>query len=101
MLYVLLCLVSGILCGYLIRNRKSTAVLERITGGIILLLLFILGMTVVSNKTILQNLSRIGLKAFTLTFGGILGSSTLSLAVYRIFFRDDKRTDASYGEDTL
>ena len=99
MWFVLLCLVSGILTGYLIKNRKSTVVLERITSGTVLVLLFILGMTVVSNKTVLQNLSGVGLKALVLTFGGILGSITLSFAVYRIFFKDD-RQHAQNGENS-
>ncbi len=89
MLYVLLALVSGVLLGFLIRKRKTAStIFKRSTSGIICALLFILGMTVGTNESLINNLSAVGLKALVLTFGGISGSVVLSFAVYRLFFRE-------------
>ncbi len=91
MLTVLSILALGISIGYLIRNReKEVKYLAPITSASVYILLFLLGVSVGNNKTVICSLSSLGLKAMALTLGGILGSVFVSMIVYRFFFKGEK-----------
>jgi hypothetical protein len=65
-------LVGGILFGYLLRNRKRAS-LDRVSFGVILLLIFSLGFSIGGDKALLGSLPKVGFNAvvillFALTF---------------------------------
>ncbi|MCD7936164.1 MAG: LysO family transporter [Tannerellaceae bacterium] len=87
MFTVIASMFIGVLTGYLFRNVEF---LQRISASIswtIFLLLFLLGISVGSNRMIIQNLSSLGQEAFLLAFAGTLGSILAAWFVYRIFFK--------------
>lgn len=78
-------MLSGVVVGYLLRNKNLSFVPRLITIAI-WVLLFMLGLAVGLNDAILNNLDTIGLQAFILSVGGIAGSAILAWVVYRFFF---------------
>jgi len=48
--------------------------------------LFLLGIGVGLNKTIVSNMAKIGLQAILITFGAVLGSLILAYITYTLFF---------------
>jgi uncharacterized membrane protein YbjE (DUF340 family) len=73
MFVVLACMIAGIVVGYLLRRWKI-----RFIHGLILtliwLLLFLLGLEVGANETVVRQFGKLGLDAFLLAVGGTLGS---------------------------
>ena len=55
-------LVAGILSGYLLQNKKHVN-LNRVTLGVIIVLIFSLGFSIGSNNELLGSLPRVGLNA--------------------------------------
>ena len=75
MFTVLILLIISAIAGYLLRNFTSLQkVLNRSTTITIVLLLFIFGMSIGSNESILSNLHKDGAKAGVIAVLGILGS---------------------------
>jgi uncharacterized membrane protein YbjE (DUF340 family) len=81
-------MTSGMVAGYFLRNRKwvSKPVGIVITWAIYLLL-FLLGISVGTNDTIISNIGKIGIQALLLTIGAVTGSILLSWLTYKFFFR--------------
>jgi len=94
MITVLLIMVAGILTGFAI-NRYPLAIKinDRLITWAIYLLLFLLGISVGLNKTIVQNLDKIGFQALIITIGAISGSVFVSWILYRIFFSKQSNTN--------
>ena len=73
MFVVLACMVAGITVGYLLRRWKI-----RFIQGFILtliwLLLFLLGLEVGANETVVRQFGKLGFEAFLLATGGTFGS---------------------------
>ncbi|MDQ7799201.1 MAG: LysO family transporter [Candidatus Edwardsbacteria bacterium] len=87
MFTVLIIMTAGIILGYLI--RRKTRVIRYIGSAIniaIYLLLFLLGISVGANETIIRNLATLGLTAIALTAGAVAGSVGLSYFTYKLFF---------------
>ncbi len=84
---------GGICMGYLLRK---IAFLQKLSTGIsvtIYLLLFLLGISVGNNETIMNNLGTLGLESFLIAFAGTMGSVIAAWMVYHFFFKK-KETDA-------
>lgn len=87
--YIVIALFSlGIGVGWIFRNKDKTRknVDVAVTWSVYLLL-FLLGISVGINEEIIHNFSRIGYKAFCLTFGAVVGSVLIAKLVYELFFR--------------
>jgi uncharacterized membrane protein YbjE (DUF340 family) len=88
MFTVIIIMSAGILLGYLLRNKE---IISKYTGIIITwliyMLLFLLGISVGTNNTIISNLDKIGLNALLITTGALTGSVIASWVTYRLFFR--------------
>lgn len=73
MFSVIACMLAGIAVGYLLRRWKI-----RFIHGLILtliwLLLFLLGLEVGANETVVHQFGTLGFEAFLLATGGTLGS---------------------------
>ena len=90
--YIVIALFAmGIGVGWLFRKKDNTR--KKVDGAVtwvVYLLLFLLGISVGVNEEIINNFSRIGYKAFCLTFGALAGSVLLAKVVYNLFFKTNK-----------
>ena len=94
MLIILVLLAAGIFFGRMIRNNTyGLKLIDRITTASIYLLLFLMGISIGSNKEIVSNLSKLGITALIITAFSLAGSILLSILVYRVFFRNTKSTN--------
>ena len=80
MFTVILVMLSGMLLGCLLRNRRMTF-LPRVVMFLIWVLLFLLGVEVGANPEIIRNLKSLGVEAFVLAVAGTLGSAVLAWAL--------------------
>ena len=77
----------GIGIGYLMRNVQMLQKVEKSASLTILLLLFVLGVSIGSNRLIVDNLGRFGWQAAVLASLSITGSMLASLMVFHLFFK--------------
>lgn len=78
-------IVIGGFSGFLLRNLKSINLyFEKITSGLIYILLFFMGMSVGVNPGIMQNLDRLGLDALLICLFTISGSILLAFLYNKI-----------------
>lgn len=66
-------MLAGIAVGYLFRSTKLSFI-HRLIITLIWLLLFLLGVEVGANKTVIQQFGKLGFEAFLLALGGTIGS---------------------------
>lgn len=91
MFTVLTLMTAGILLGFAIRNKTELhKAADPLVNIAIYLLLFLLGISVGTNKALISNLDTLGLQGILLTFGGISGSVVLAFFTYKIFFKTKK-----------
>ncbi|MFS2585607.1 LysO family transporter [Bacteroides uniformis] len=91
----------GIGIGYLMRNVQMLQKVEKSASLTILLLLFVLGVSIGSNRLIVDNLGRFGWQAAVLASLSITGSMLASLSitgsmlaslmVFHIFFKKGEK----------
>lgn len=91
MTVVLLLMLAGIGVGLGI-NRFPALVKfnDKLISVAIYVLLFLLGISVGLNQTIVHNLQKIGLQALIITLGAIGGSVLMLWVVFRFFFHSEK-----------
>lgn len=78
----------GIILGFLLKNKVE--IIKFVDPSIniaIYVLLFLLGVSVGINETIINNLGTLGVQALLLTFGGVMGSVVLAYFVHKVFFK--------------
>ncbi|MEG1562681.1 MAG: LysO family transporter [Bacteroides sp.] len=84
-------MLTGMLIGYLLRSKKLSWI-HRIITVLIWLLLFLLGIDVGGNQTIIQGLHTLGLEAALITIAAVAGSVLASWALwYLIYTRPTNR----------
>ncbi len=90
MLTVIIIMTLGMAAGYLLRKHKKLyRGLDKTVSYVIYLLLFLLGITVGRNDTIVRSFHIIGLKALAITSASVAGSLILGALVFHLFFRHD------------
>lgn len=84
---VILFLAAGVAVGCFVRS-KSAALTAASSAAMwsLYLLIFLLGISVGANDTVIRGLGRLGWQAFILCAGGIVGSILVSCVVSRAFF---------------
>ncbi|NLY23442.1 MAG: lysine exporter LysO family protein [Bacteroidales bacterium] len=87
MLSIFLCIISGVLAGYLLRNRRFVKYVGTLLSVVIMLLLFFLGVSVGINQQVVNNFAAIGMDALILTIGGTVGSLLCAKLIYQLFFK--------------
>lgn len=93
LLPVLLSIVGGVASGYLLRKKSVVRYTSRLLNGVIMLLLFFLGISVGSNQQLVTRFAAIGMDALLLTLGGTLGSLFCARWVYKqLFQRNNNHT---------
>ena len=89
MFTVIIIMIIGMCVGYLLRERqKITKHIDTIVTWAIYLLLFLLGVSVGTNKTILNTIDSILLTVIILTVGAVLGSVIIAYFTYKLFFKE-------------
>ncbi len=84
-------MLTGILTGYLLRSKKISWI-HRIITLLIWLLLFLLGVDVGGNQTIISGLYTIGIEAVVITLAAVIGSILASWGLwYFIYIRPNKK----------
>jgi uncharacterized membrane protein YbjE (DUF340 family) len=87
MITVLLLMMAGILAGlWLGKFPLVMKINDKLISWAIYLVLFLLGVSVGTNKTVMQSLDSIGLQALLLTVGAVAGSVAMGWIIYRAFF---------------
>lgn len=90
MLIVILIMFLGVVVGFLIHKQKNILrTVDSATSYAIWLLLFLLGVSIGTNKIIISNIGTLGLQAIFLTFGAVSGSVLLSYLLYIRFFKHE------------
>ena len=93
MITVLLVMLSGIFIGFAVnRFPRLLKINDRLISGVIYVLLFLLGISVGLNKTIIQNLDKIGVQAIIITVGAISGSVFILWLLYKFMFKSEHIT---------
>jgi uncharacterized membrane protein YbjE (DUF340 family) len=91
MITVIALVLAGALFGFLMRARaallKSVNVL---VNAAIYILLLLLGISVGSNKEIIQNLGTIGIKSSILTIGAVAGSIAVGVIFQKLAFKENE-----------
>ena len=96
MLTVISFLVFGCIVGVALRRHEALVRhAERASSWSILLLLFVLGLSVGTNETVLSRFSTVGLSGILLALGATFGSVLATLPLYLKFFRNPRN-----GEDS-
>lgn len=90
MLIVIGLMVSGIILGYILRNR-DLKIIQKLIMYAIFALLFLLGLSVGTNDKIMDNLSTIGLDALIITLGAVGGSILCAWGVFKFFFEKNNK----------
>ena len=88
----MLSIIAAMALGYALRHHCRTKYLNRAILGTVALLLFLMGVSVGGNRTLLAGLSSLGSDALVLAIAGTLGSVWVGTWVYRRAFKN--RTDA-------
>jgi uncharacterized membrane protein YbjE (DUF340 family) len=92
MIQILGILGAGILLGLFIQKRKQLIKInDKLMTWSIFILLFLLGISVGVNDTIVNNLDTIGLKALIITIGAIAGSVLVAWIIFPILFPDSHK----------
>ncbi len=92
MIIVVAIMTAGIIFGYLIRNKNRLIKLnDKLIMWAIYLLLFVLGIAIGTNETIMKSLPTLGLKALAITLGGVFGSILLAWFTYKVFFKNKEQ----------
>jgi len=87
MIAILLVLTAGIIVGLLIVNYPKLHIINNnLLNYAIYLLLFLLGISVGTNREVIQNLDKIGLEAITIAIASISGSVFLSFFLLKLLF---------------
>lgn len=92
MFVVISIMFGGIAVGYLSRRVELLQKIGKPISYTIFLLLFLLGITVGSNREIISNLSSLGGQALAISVSATLGSLIASWVVYHFFFKERRRS---------
>ncbi|HEY5510032.1 MAG TPA: LysO family transporter [Prolixibacteraceae bacterium] len=88
MVSILLVLSAGILTGLvIIRKPNLHKVNNELMNWAIYLLLFMLGISVGTNKEVIDNLGKIGYEAVAIAFASITGSVLLAALLFKVLFK--------------
>ncbi len=89
---ILIIMSAGMLSGFFIRGRQRIIfIVEKTSGFSIYILLFLLGLSVGSNKILISGFGRIGVNAIAISLASVVGSILLSFILYKLLFSRGNR----------
>lgn len=81
-------IIAGIAAGFFLKDKEKVLLgFEKISSITIYVLLFLMGLAVGTNTTVLKSFPKVGGIALVLTFGALAGSVAFTFIIDRIFFR--------------
>lgn len=80
-------MLAGMLTGYLLRKLPVVRITGKLISVTIFLLLFLLGIAVGTNRTILENWSVLGAQALAVSLAAVSGSVLCAWLLYRFVFK--------------
>lgn len=84
-------MLTGMLTGYLLRNKRLTGIHKVITL-LIWALLFLLGIDVGGNRAIINSLHTLGVEALVITLAAVIGSTLSAWGLwYLLYIRYKKK----------
>lgn len=86
-------MLTGMLTGYLLRNKRLTWI-HRIITLLIWVLLFLLGIDVGGNEAIVKGLHTIGLEAFIITLAAVIGSTLSAWGLWYLLYIRNKEAES-------
>lgn len=86
-------MLTGMLLGFLLRNKKLTWIHKVITL-LIWTLLFLLGIDVGGNESIIKGLHTIGLEAALITIAAVIGSTLAACGLWYLLYIKNRGTRA-------
>ena len=89
MFKVLGLLIFGFVAGYILRSVPVLEKLEKTISWTVLFMLFVFGISIGMNETLIQNLGRFGSQAALLAVCGVFGSLLASYFVYRLLYKKE------------
>ncbi|KAB2822814.1 MAG: lysine exporter LysO family protein [Paludibacter sp.] len=99
MLIILGILTVGIVVGFYIQDRSRLIKLnDKLMTWSIFVLLFLLGISVGINDTIVYNLDTIGLKALVITIGAVSGSIVVARIILPVLFPHVRKKEGANYE---
>lgn len=92
MISILLVLLAGIVTGLMIvRRPKLHRINNHLLNWSVYFLLFLLGITVGTNREVINHLGKIGYEALAIAMASIAGSVLLSGLLFKLLFRGDEK----------
>ncbi|MCX6223129.1 MAG: LysO family transporter [Bacteroidia bacterium] len=92
MIAILVVLSAGILLGLLIVKKPKLHLFNNhLLNWAIYLLLFLLGISVGTNREVIQNIGKIGYEAIAIGIFSIAGSVLLSAILFKFLFKQDEK----------
>lgn len=92
MFTIIATVATGILLGYLFREKNILQNTEKTISWTIFTLLFIMGINIGSNEQIINNLGSFGWQAAVMAAAGTCGSVLAAWIVLRLFFRENSES---------
>ncbi|MEG0949375.1 MAG: LysO family transporter [Bacteroidales bacterium] len=86
MISLILTLLAGILLGRIFRDKPFVKISGKLIFPIVLVLLFLMGITIGTNDEIIANLDRLGIEALIITGGAIAGSLAGAAGLWYFIF---------------
>ncbi len=93
MLIILGLLCLGTIIGYLFRDTNYFKKADQTISYTIFVMLFIFGITIGANKSILNNIGTFGMQAALIAVLGILGSAIASYFAYKLYQKNAKENE--------
>lgn len=84
-------MILGIISGYIFRRIEFLQKVEKSISVTILVLLFMLGLSIGSNKLIIKNLGEFGSQAIILAVLSLTGSILITTLIIKMFRKGDKK----------
>lgn len=99
MWWIFLFFILGIVLGFFAR-KKVSSFSEKAVNITVYFLLILLGINVGGNSLLMSSMKTIGLNAFILAFGGILGSTVFALIFEKFIFKDKFKNTGQILEES-
>ena len=80
-------MLAGVVIGHFLHSGKLLGRIEKSTSLTIFVLLFVLGLSIGSNRVIVENLGRFGWQAAILATLSLSGSILAARIVFQLFFK--------------
>lgn len=86
-------MLTGILVGYLLRNKRLLWI-HKIITFLIWILLFFLGIDVGGNETIIKGIYTLGLEALIITLAAVIGSILCAWGLWHLLYIRNKEKES-------